>query len=230
MNQREWKLQSRSKIKGIFEFRNKAVKIFNLQKGEIIHHLRETEEQRVFNDTYYERWGIDFNGDMKFAIKMTKEEHTHYHAVSLETRKKMSISRTGQKHTKETKLKQSITKLGDKNPNKDGHVRKGAVLSEESKQKMREKALGRKLSEEQKRNIRLALQKRDLSSFQGMKGKTHSEEARDKIRQSLKGKVWWNNGTIQTKQIDCPPGFVKGRLYHKRRTKEELNIPSTFLI
>jgi len=47
MNQLEWKIISRNGTKpgGLFNFRNQAVKYFNLKKGEVIHHLRETEEQ-----------------------------------------------------------------------------------------------------------------------------------------------------------------------------------------
>lgn len=66
--------------KDFWLWRNKAVKYFNLQKGEVIHHLIETEEQKEFNKKHYERWGFDFNGEMKFAVKMTKEEHDNYHS------------------------------------------------------------------------------------------------------------------------------------------------------
>ena len=75
--------------KGFWFWRNKAVEYFNLQKGEVIHHLMETEEQREFNKKHYERWGFDFNGEMKFAVKMEKEEHDLYHA-SLRKGKKNS--------------------------------------------------------------------------------------------------------------------------------------------
>ena len=75
--------------KGFWFWRNKAVKYFNLQKGEVIHHLMETEEQKLFNKEHYERWGFDLNGEMKYAVKMSKEEHDMYH-VSLRKGKKNS--------------------------------------------------------------------------------------------------------------------------------------------
>ena len=66
--------------KGFWFWRNEAVKYFNLQPGEVIHHLMETEEQKIFNKNYYERWGFDLDGNMRYAIKMTKEEHDNYHS------------------------------------------------------------------------------------------------------------------------------------------------------
>lgn len=78
MNVKEWK--SLEKHGDDWFWRNKAVKYFNLQKGQVIHHLRDTEEQRDFNDKHYERWGFDFNGEMKYCIVMTSEEHRIYHS------------------------------------------------------------------------------------------------------------------------------------------------------
>ena len=63
------------------------------------HHLRDTEEQRKYNDEHYELWGfeIDENGNEhfeygKYIVFMTPEEHTKLHHVSEETRLKLSNS------------------------------------------------------------------------------------------------------------------------------------------
>ena len=84
MNQKQWKYKSRNLLPSEKEefwfWRNKAVAYFNLQKGEVIHHLIDTEEHKKFNKENYERWGFDFDGNMKFCVKMTKEEHDEYHA------------------------------------------------------------------------------------------------------------------------------------------------------
>lgn len=63
------------------------------------HHLRDTEEQRKYNDEHYELWGfeIDENGNEhfeygKYVIFVTKEEHSTLHACLEETRKKRSES------------------------------------------------------------------------------------------------------------------------------------------
>jgi len=135
MNQHEWRFNLIEKPKGIWNFRNKAVKYFNCKKGEVIHHLRETEEQRQFNDQYYERWGFDFDGEMKYAIKMTKEEHSNYHKCSEETKQKMHNSQLGNKnrlgisHSLETKEKLRQANLGKKQSqetkDKQSKIRKG---------------------------------------------------------------------------------------------------------
>ena len=84
MNQKQWKKLTHSidKPKDFWYWRNKAVEYFNLQKGQVIHHLRDTKEQRIFNDNYYERWGFDFNEEMKYCICISKEEHSELHRHS----------------------------------------------------------------------------------------------------------------------------------------------------
>ena len=43
--------------------------------------------------------------------------------------------------------------------------------------------------------------------------KTHSEETINRMKDSRKGKVWWNNGKVGTMSIECPEhGYVRGRL------------------
>lgn len=65
--------------------------------AKIIHHLRDTEEQRKYNDEHYELWGfeIDEYGNEhfeygKYVIFVTNEEHGKLHSFSEETRKKIS--------------------------------------------------------------------------------------------------------------------------------------------
>jgi len=45
----------------------------------VIHHLRDTEEQRKYNDEHYELWGHNLDGTFeygKYVVFVTKEEHT----------------------------------------------------------------------------------------------------------------------------------------------------------
>ena len=61
----------------------------------IIHHLRDTEEQRKYNDIYYEYWGFNQDGTFeygKYVIFVTKEEHLNIHTHSEESKAKMSES------------------------------------------------------------------------------------------------------------------------------------------
>lgn len=104
------------------------------------HHLRDTEEQRKYNDEHYELWGFEIDEDGnehfeygKYIVFLTPEEHAKVHSCSKETRKKLSeaaknqwqdeeirsvmiASRVGRRHTEETKQKCRESKLGEKNP------------------------------------------------------------------------------------------------------------------
>lgn len=111
MNQKEWKKLKCSipsgERKAFFYYRNLASKMLCLKKGYVIHHLRDSKESRLFNDTYYERWGIDFDGVCKYCILMTKEDHRKYHSISEETRNKIGESNRITKSKKEYKDKVS---------------------------------------------------------------------------------------------------------------------------
>ena len=101
MNQKEWKLSK--KYDGKYSWYNKTRKIQKSLKHNpdpnavVIHHLRDTEEQRKYNDEHYELWGfeVDKDGNERFeygkhVIFLTKEDHDLYHQLSDETSKKIS--------------------------------------------------------------------------------------------------------------------------------------------
>lgn len=104
MNQKEWKyLRDNQRSTLDFTYYNRVRKIqkslqYNPDKdAKTIHHLRDTEEQRKYNDEHYELWGfeIDENDNEhftygKYVIFLTKEEHDTHHKFSSETRKKIS--------------------------------------------------------------------------------------------------------------------------------------------
>lgn len=140
MNQREWK--HGAKYDGKYVWRNKAKAIqISLQYNQNpnathIHHLRDTEEQRKYNDEHYELWGFNQDGTFeygKYVIFVTKEEHTEIHRVSEETRRKIgnaskknwenpayrrriTESNIGKTMSDSAKRKCRISKLGEKNP------------------------------------------------------------------------------------------------------------------
>ena len=60
---------------------------------------------------------------------------------------------------------------------------------------------GKHLSEDHKLKMR-----------ESNKGKSRSEETKRKMSEARKGKHWYNNGTITVSAVECPEGFVKGRL------------------
>ena len=128
MNQKEYKkyLQGpkENRPKNFFYYRNLAEKILGYKRraGLTIHHLRNTPEQQYFNDNFYERWGIDFDGKMKYCICITTEEHKKLHALSKETKEKISKSVSIAK----TKLTPNQRKL---NKQKSDNYKKGDPFS-----------------------------------------------------------------------------------------------------
>lgn len=63
------------------------------------HHLRDTEEQRKYNDEHYELWGFEIDEDGnehfeygKYMIFVTKEEHLAIHHVCDDTKQKIRIA------------------------------------------------------------------------------------------------------------------------------------------
>ena len=74
---------------------------------------------------------------------------------------------------------------------------------------------GKKCSEETKKKLREA-NKGENNPFYG---KRHSEETKKKLSESHKGKNTWskgmrffNNGKLNIRAKECPPGFTTGRL------------------
>lgn len=102
MNQKEWKyLCNNNKELLDFTYYNKTRKIQkslqynNDPKANRIHHLRDTEEQRLYNDTYYERWRFNEDGTFeygKYVIFVTEEWHNNYHKDSEETKQKKRVA------------------------------------------------------------------------------------------------------------------------------------------
>ena len=67
-----------------------------------------------------------------------------------------------------------------------------------------------------------------LKEHQSTKGTKWTDEQRKKHSEIMKGrpnvggdriqgKKWFNNGYINVREYNCPPGFVPGRLYFKRK-------------
>ena len=88
------------------------------------------------------------------------------------------------KPSDDTKNKMSETMKGENNPMYGKH------LSEETKNKLSEELKGRKFSEEHKKKI-----------GETKKGNTY-----------VRGRHWYNNGKINIRAKECPPGFAPGRL------------------
>lgn len=157
MHYKEFKEAEKNKVKDIHYWANKCRKIQKTLKynpdpnATVRHHLRDTEEQRKYNDEHYEYFGFNQDGTFeygKYIVFVTKEEHHAIHSVSEETKKKMSDAQrlnwlnenTRNKHIDGLKKswnddRREIARaqnLGDNNPNF------GKSPSDETRRKMSE--------------------------------------------------------------------------------------------
>ena len=192
MNQKEWKISEQYKDK--FKWYNKTRKIqkslqYNQDtNAKIIHHLRDTEEQRKYNDEHYELWGfeIDEKGNEhfeygKYVVFVTKEWHNNYHSQSDETKRKNSES-VKASMTEDVRKRISKSLTGEKNPmyGKRGELapcygRCGELHPMYGKQSAFK---GKHHTEESKKLLSDA-----------HKGKTVSEEVKKKISNTIKNKA-----------------------------------------
>lgn len=122
MNQKEWKKSG--KFPGKYKWYNQTRKFQRSlcyehdPNANIIHHLRDTEEQRKYNDEHYEYWGFNQDGTFeygKYVVFWTKEHHDNYHTASDETRKKNSDS---VKASRTPELRKHLSEMfsGERNP------------------------------------------------------------------------------------------------------------------
>lgn len=181
------------------------------------HHLRDTEEQRKYNDEHYELWGFEIDEDGnehfeygKYIIFMTQEEHNRLHAGSEETRKKRSEAlkgennpmygkpgtRLGVKHTDAAKQKDSIAHLGDKNGmyGKTHSDEVKAIISKTSKERWEDESYRQRMSDVMKNREFSEEHRRNLSESKrgeknAMFGTHHTDEEKEHLRQT--SKAYW---------------------------------------
>ena len=139
-------------------------------------------------DETIEQIAKDYEEAMKEAAEAMKgKKFTEEH------KKKLSEAQKGKHPSEYTRIKMSKTRKG-KRTGKDNPFY-GKHHSEEAKKKMSEARKGKPT---------------------WSKGKKLSEETKKKISEvnigRMKGTRWFNNGKINKRAKECPPGFVPGRL------------------
>lgn len=173
MNQKEWKYLC-NKHKELLDFMyynntrkiQKSLKYNSNPESKVIHHLRDTKEQRKYNDEHYELWGHNLDGTFeygKYVIFVTKEEHIEIHRDSYETKQKKSTATKGENnpfydkhHSDETKeiIKQKSNAYWSL---EESHIRHSEILkqyyknnpvSEETRHKISESNKGRVFTED----------------------------------------------------------------------------------
>lgn len=190
-------------------------------KATVRHHLRDTEEQRKYNDEHYEMWGFNLDGTFeygKYMIFMTEEDHIAIHNQSDETKAK----RKETLNTPETKKK-----LSD--------AGKRVWLDKDYRSSMCKK---RKLQwTEDRKNKKSESMRGELNHQYGKSGElspnygiTRSDETRAKMSASTKEA--YSNGTREryriisedehTKRSQAASGENNG-MYGKHHTEESRN-------
>lgn len=193
MNQREWKrLCKLNKHLLDFTYYNKTRKLQKSLKynsdpnAVVIHHLRDTEEQRKYNNEHYELWGYNLDGTFeygKYIIFVTKEEHREIHKCSEETceknrenaillwknpaiRSRIISKVTGHTVSQETRKKISIANSGkvftDEHREKLCIARHKRVISEDTKSKTSESMKLVMSNEEHRKQISETVKKQKL--------------------------------------------------------------------
>ena len=109
-------------------------------------------------------------------------------------------------HSEETKQKISIANKG----------RVKGPLSDEIRRKIALSNLGKKRSKETCERIRtakLSMTEETKSKIsKTLTGSKMSEEAKEKISAHSKQRRWFNNGSHSVFRIDCPNGYIIGRI------------------
>ena len=139
-------------------------------KANVIHHLRDTEEQRKYNDEHYEYFGLNQDDTFeygKYVIFVTNKEHANIHSLSEETRKKISEA-VKESYTDEMRATSSnIMKNNWKNPcfrEKMHNLLCGVPRTDEVKRKCRESNKAR-WQDPEFRNNRIKIIKKTSESY-----------------------------------------------------------------
>ena len=145
--------------------------------------------------------GMYYNRPASELVFLTSREHNAF--------------RRGRKRSDETRRRMSEAGKGNKNA-------LGCKRSEETKNKIREANKGKELSDETRRRIGAANKgnkhalgcKRSEETKKKMSEakKNMTAETRRRIGAAKKGMHFFNNGKINIRAKECPPGFVPGRL------------------
>lgn len=177
---------------------NMIQKIYEKEKTPIIDILEESEDEEYILSReifYIKKYGKLIDG-LGFLTNLTDGGQ--------------GIS--GHKHSDELKKHWSDTRKGRPSANKG--VKRPGIGG---------RPLGIPWSEETRKKIT------KVRSVEGYYDFCRSKERRRKISESKKGckgsalgKTWYNNGTIETYQIECPESFVKGRLKRQTNGKKGL--------
>ena len=203
------------------------------------HHRLEIQDNGkiIYTSKQLQDMGLYYNRPASELIFLTLSEHNYLHAkyAPKEKRDKFTSSMRGKSPTPKHRLHLSQALKGRKQTEEQKKINsechKGIRCKEEAKKKLSEsnkrywsdetnrkrqsiKLKGKKRTDEQKKHY-------SESAKISHSSKEYKENMRNVMKNSenyklamakRKGEHWWNNGIICVRTIECPPGFVPGRL------------------
>lgn len=155
---------------------------------------------------YRQMMALAFSFMRKKMVKYASEETIEqlakdYENIMKEVSKDLSLVNKGRHHTEEAKKKMRDARKG----------KPGKPHSEEWKRMMSEAMKGNSWNKGRHQSKELVQKRADA-----LRGHHHTKESRKKMAESHKGqgigKHWYNNSIINIQAIECPEGFVPGRL------------------
>ena len=219
------------KVERIYEenesFTKKVVKDRNL------HHK--------FPRSFSKKDGVDIDNDEANLVSLSLADHFRVHYYLLKCakkgyrgmmakafvfmRKKMvayASDETIEQLAKDYEAAMKEAARASSEANKGNKYNLGKHRSEETKKKMSDAKkgnkynLGKHRSEETKKKLSEANKGKYLGKDNPFYGKHHSDELKKKLSEinkvRMKGMCWFNNGKINIRAKECPPGFVPGRI------------------
>lgn len=241
MNRKEWKLLRKTDSSKAFFWYNKVKKKVKLKEFEndyrtdknadTIHHLRDTEEQRKYNDEHYEMFGfeLDENGNAhfeygKYVVFWTQDHHRQYHCRSEDTR--AIIGKTSKEHWLDKNYRQKVLSSMRKSWANDHDRRhrqslrlKGVKLTDQHRLKLRLSKLGSKNPMFGKHPSKETLEKRGRSISAAM-----TEDVRRRISEHMPDRHGENNPLFgKISPMRGQHHSDETRKLISERTKEALN-------
>ena len=220
------------------EYWKKVEKIYEENESFPKKVVKDRNLHHKFPKSFSKKEGVDIDNDEDNLVSLSLADHfrVHYYlwkcskkgyrgmmaTAFVFMRKKMVVyasdetierlAKDYEEAMKEAAEQHSNVMKGENNP------MYGKKHSDDAKKKMSEAAKGRpgsnkgkKFSEEHKKKI--GDSKKGNNYFLG---KHHSVESKKKMSDAtkvqMKGMHWYNNGKINKRAKECPPGFVPGRI------------------
>jgi hypothetical protein len=217
------------------------------------HHRLEIQDEgkTIYSVKQLQEMGLYYNRPASELIFLTLSEHNKLHAkyLSEEQKFRRASAMKGRILTKEHRLHLSQALKGRKMSEKEleAHRRgseklKGRHISEETRLKLLEARKKIKYTDEMRKVVserfKGVLKSEETKQKMSESAKRKMSEPNEKLKRSIsikysekyrqsmakrKGERWWNNGVICVRSLECPDGFVLGRLPYSEEHKKKLS-------